>query len=241
MFQFERSDVKNRLLRALPEDVFGMLRPNMEEVKLPLRHVLVEAGEPTEYVCFLESGLASVVASRGKTEEIEVGHIGREGMSATHILLKTPVTSNRTFVQVAGTGIQLPVDALEDALEHSPASRSLLLRYVHTTEIQLAHSALANGRYTMHERLARWLLMCHDRLDGDHLPLTHEFLSIMLGVRRSGVTNEVHILEGLGAIRATRGDIHVIDREKLEAIAGGSYGAPEREYERVISGATALA
>jgi DNA-binding transcriptional regulator YhcF (GntR family) len=83
--------------------------------------------------------------------------------------------------------------------------------------------------------------MCHDRLDGDHLPLTHEFLSIMLGVRRSSVTNEFHILEGLGAIGATRGDIHVIDREKLEAIADGSYGAPEREYELVISGATGLA
>jgi hypothetical protein len=86
----------------------------------------------------------------------------------------------------------------------------------------------------MPERLARWLLMCHDRLQTDDLPLTHEFLSIMLGVRRSGVTNEIHILEGIHAIKATRGNIRIVDRQKLEDVAGGSYGIPEDEYEQYI-------
>jgi hypothetical protein len=86
----------------------------------------------------------------------------------------------------------------------------------------------------MQERLARWLLMCHDRLDGDNLAVTHEFLSLMLGVRRSGVTDHLHILEGMGAIRSTRGNVRVRSREKLLDIAGGSYGIPEREYEKVL-------
>lgn len=119
-------------------------------------------------------------------------------------------------------------------VEQVPAANDLLLRYVHCCELQLAHSALANARYNMPERLARWLLMCHDRLQTDDLPLTHEFLSIMLGVRRSGVTNEIHILEGVHAIKATRGNIKIINRQKLEDIAGGSYGIPEREYEQYI-------
>jgi CRP-like cAMP-binding protein len=106
--------------------------------------------------------------------------------------------------------------------------------FVHCCEVQLGHSALANGRYNMHERLARWLLVCHDRLDGEDLALTHEFLSVMLGVRRSGVTEQLHILEGLHAIKATRANIRIIDREKLEEVAGGWYGAPEAEYRRLI-------
>jgi hypothetical protein len=93
---------------------------------------------------------------------------------------------------------------------------------------------MANGRYSMQQRLARWLLMCQDRLDRFDLPLTHEFLSLMLGVRRSGVTNELHILEGIHAIKATRGNVRVQNREKLEEIADGCYGLPEAEYERLI-------
>jgi hypothetical protein len=135
---------------------------------------------------------------------------------------------------IFSSGIQVPVEQFDNALDQEPASRDLFLRYVHSCELQLAHSALANARYNVHERLARWLLMCHDRLEGDDLPLTHDFLSLMLGVRRSGVTNEIHIIEGLHAIKATRGSIRVINRAKLEEIAGGCYGIPEREYERLV-------
>ncbi len=100
--------------------------------------------------------------------------------------------------------------------------------------IQTAHSALANGRYTIQERLARWLLMCHDRLGKDDLPLTHEFLSLMLGIRRSGVTEALHALEGVQIVKAGRGHIHLRDRLRLEEIAGGCYGVPEAEYAKLI-------
>jgi CRP-like cAMP-binding protein len=108
------------------------------------------------------------------------------------------------------------------------------LRYVEAFQVQVAHTALSHGSYTIEERLARWLLMCHDRLDGDDLPLVHEFLALMLGVRRSGVTLALQILEGAGVIHAKRGLITVHDRAKLQEIAGGSYGVPEVEYRRLI-------
>jgi hypothetical protein len=165
---------------------------------------------------------------------VEVGHIGPEGLSGAHLFLGTASTPNQTFMQVAGRGAKVASSVLLDLTVEAPLVREFFLRYVHSCEIQLAQSALANGRYNMNERLARWLLMCHDRLDGIDLPLTHEFLALMLGVRRSGVTNEIHILEGMGAIRATRGNVRVVDRRKLEEIAAGCYGVAEVEYERLL-------
>jgi hypothetical protein len=109
-----------------------------------------------------------------------------------------------------------------------------LLRYVHVFDVQVAHTALSHGSYGLEARLARWLLMCHDRLDGNDLPLVHEFLALMLGVRRAGVTETMHLLEGVHAIKATRGLITVLDRDKLEEAAGESYGVPEAELEKLI-------
>ena len=234
MSKISQSNVQNLLLRALPPDAFDLLQPMMQAVELPLRFNLVVADAATEAVVFLEAGLGSLVAVNSDDEAVEVGHIGYEGMAGAHVLLKVDQTPNKTFMQVEGSGISVPVSALRSMVEQVPASHDLLLRYVHCCELQLSHSALANARYNMPERLARWLLMCHDRLRGNDLPLTHEFLSLMLGVRRSGVTNEIHILEGLRAIKATRGNIRILDRPKLADMAGGAYGIPEQEYERLI-------
>jgi hypothetical protein len=137
-------------------------------------------------------------------------------------------------MQVKGSAFRIRAVELTKALNERASIRGVLLRYVHTCLIQFAHSALANGRYSIRERLARWLLTCHDRLGRDELPLTHEFLSLMLGVRRSGVTQALHSIEIEEAIRVRRGLIVVNDRRKLERIAAGSYGVPEAEYERVI-------
>lgn len=234
MVQFDQTRVRNTLLRQLPSAAFDALLPNMEAVALPTKLKVVLPDTATSHVCFIESGLASIVATNTDDEDIEVGHIGREGMAGGHVLLKTDRTPSKTFMQVAGTGIRIPVEALNTMTMNHPEANNLLLRYVHYAGLQLAHSALANARYKMHERLARWLLMCHDRVNDDNLPLTHEFLSLMLGVRRSGVTNELHIIEGMRVIRATRGNIHVLNRQGLEEIARGSYGIPEREYARLI-------
>jgi CRP-like cAMP-binding protein len=229
-----QSTVRNLLLKALPAESFARLSPHMTKADLPLRRVLVEADLPTTRVCFVESGLASVVATSPDDETAEVGHVGREGVSAWHLILGTDRTPHRTFMQAAGSGIFVPASVFLSSLDADVKMRSLFLRYVHSCEVQLAHSALANARYVMHRRLARWLLMCHDRLDGDDLALTHEFLAVMLGVRRAGVTGEIHVLEEMGAIKSMRANVRVLDRAKLEEIAGGCYGLPEREYERLI-------
>jgi CRP-like cAMP-binding protein len=221
-------------LSGLPRDAFEMLAPHLEAVDLPVKHSLVEAEEATQYVCFIESGLGSVVATSTDEERVEVGHVGRDGMSGYHVLLDVDRTPTKTFMQVEGSGYLLKVSRLNSTLSEFPTAQKMLLRYVHCAELQLAHSALANARYNIPERLARWLLMSHDRLDGNDLSLTHEFLALMLGVRRSGVTGELHVLEGAHAIRATRGNIHVRDRTKLEDMAGGCYGLPEQEYERLL-------
>jgi CRP-like cAMP-binding protein len=234
MPDLKQTSIENTLLKTLRPEQFDLLADGMQRVDLPLRHSLVDPDEPVSYICFLESGLGSMIATSADDEAVEIGHIGREGASGMHVMLAVETTSARTFMQVAGSGVQVPIQTFQSALSVDPSMRDFFLRYFHTTVLQLANSALANARYNMHERLARWILMCHDRLDGNNLAVTHEFLALMLGVRRSGVTNELHVLEGLNAIRSTRGNVRVLNREKLIEIAGGCYGVPEREYEKVL-------
>lgn len=231
---FDQSQLRNTLLRTISPQLFARLTGDMEHVDLPMKFVLVEDNVVPDYIHFLEAGLGSVVATSSDDEAIEVGHLGREGASGMHVMLAVSATPGRTFMQVSGFGIRVPTTTFIDAVVDDKEARQFFLRYVHTTVLQLAHSALANARYSMQERLARWLLMCHDRLDGDDLGVTHEFLSLMLGVRRSGVTDQLHILEGRHAIRATRGNVRVLSRDTLLDIAGGCYGVPEREYGKVL-------
>lgn len=234
----KQSSLKNRLLRAMTPEAFEKFAPHLRPIELSLKQVLVDPGRATDIVCFVETGLVSVVVESPDNESIEIGHIGLEGVTGSHLALMVDRTPTNTFVQVAGTGYDIPGHLFVDIIRNDARMQQLFLNYVHTASLQLAHSALANGRYSLYERLARGLLMCHDRLHHDDLPLTHEFLGLMLGVRRSGVTDQIHMLEGAHVIRATRRNIRILDRPKLEEIAGGSYGVPEREYDRLIGSLT---
>ncbi|MBB3934100.1 helix-turn-helix domain-containing protein [Aureimonas phyllosphaerae] len=229
------SDGRNRILSTMAADHREALVPALERVELPNWTTLVEPDVDTRYVHFLDDGLASVVASSSSGEQqIEVGHIGFEGITGFHVVLGMARTPTHTFMQVAGSGWRLSTEDLYRAMSANEGLRLHLLRYVQTYQIQLSYSALANGRYTIPQRLARWLLMAHDRLGTDAMPLTHEFLALMLGVRRSGVTNELHVLEGEHIIRASRGRIEIRDRARLERLAGETYGVPEAAYEAVF-------
>jgi CRP-like cAMP-binding protein len=216
-----------------PED-YQLLQPHLQLVSLEVSQVLVEPNRPVEDVYFLEYGIASAVATSPGAERIEIGNIGREGMTGTCVVQGVDRTPLLVFMQVAGPASRLAVSVLKDAMAASPTLHGLLLRYVESTIIQMAHSALANGRHNLGQRLARWLLMSQDRLERDEIPLTHEFLSLMLGVRRPGVTEALHVLEGEHIIKAVRGSITILDRAKLEDAARDSYGVPEAEYERLI-------
>ena len=226
----------NTLLAALPHEDLARLGRDGERIDLARNHRMEEPGRPIAHIYFPLSGLGSVVAvgDRLRDRRIEAGIFGRDGMSGTAVVLGNDRSPHETFTQIAGPALRVPADAVRGAMEASEALRRLLLLYAQVLLVQVAHTVLANGRNKIEERLARWVLMAHDRVDGDDVPLTHEFLSLMLGVRRAGVTVATHLLEGQGLIRATRGLIHVTDREGLEEMADGSYGVPEAEYRRLI-------
>jgi CRP-like cAMP-binding protein len=228
------SIIRNYLLRALSSNDLSLLQPFLEPVALNLRQVLVEPNTPIEHVYFVEQGICSVIAISQGNKRIEVSNVGREGMAGVPVIHDLDRSLHQTFVQVAGSALRMRAEDLQKAMEASPSLRKLLVHYAHTVWVQTAHTALSNGRFNTNQRLARWILMGHDRLDGDDVPLTHEFLALMLGIRRAGVTVGLHILEGERMIKATRGHITVRDRAKLEAMAGDSYGVPEAEYQRVI-------
>ena len=196
---------------------------------------MVAANTPIEHVHFVQSGIVSVVAQSSEGRRIEVGIVGSEGFSGLPLALGAGQSPNQEFVQVPGTALRMPVAEFRRAAAAMPEFRSLLLCYVHAFMTQVAQSLLSVGADHLGPRLARWLLMCQDRVHGPVLPLTHEFISMMLSVRRSGVTDTIHILEGEKLIKATRGQILILDRPGLLLFAGNSYGVPEQEYMRVIN------
>jgi len=229
-----QASTHNRLLAALSHDDLARLQPHLEPVTLKMRDVIVEPNTPIAHVYFIEQGIASVIAISPKGERIEVGPVGREGMSGHVVIQDLDRSLNQTLIQVGGSALRMPRAELQSAMDESVSIRSLLLRYTYSASVLVDHTALANGRYGLNERLARWLLMCHDRLDGDDLPITHEFIGLMMGVRRAGMTDALHLLEGVHIIKAIRGHITVRDRIRLEEVAGDCYGAPEAEYARMI-------
>lgn len=228
------SKTTNRLLANLPQTVLDALDAKFEEIELPVRMDLTRSGTPQPYAYFLDSGIASVVIGPEEIAGVEVGIVGREGFVGAAILLGVGQCPHHTFMQVAGRGWRIAARDLSEALAVHPELGTRLYRYLHCYMVQISTTAYANADYSVEERLARWLLLCIDRMDSDDVHLTHEFLSVMLGVRRPGVTVATHILEGKGMIKATRGLLKVLDRTKLEQLAGNSYGIAEAEYERVF-------
>ena len=234
MSQPQQSTVRNRLLKRLSPEDFALIQPHLESMQTELRQTLMRPREPVTHLFFPESGYVSVVGENSGGR-IEVGMIGREGLAgASAVLLDAGTTPYQEFVQCPGEMLVIDTANFCAAVDHSPTLRKLLLRYVQTKLIQARQTAFVNAAYTMDVRLARWLLMCHDRADGDEIPVTHEFIALMLGVQRSGATITVQTLEGTGSIKARRGRITVANREALMALANGSYGAPEAEYARLI-------
>ena len=226
-------DYANLILRSFSPTEIGLIAPQLEPVELPLRFSIEVPDTTISHIFFLEDGIASTVGFMKPKHEIEVGIVGREGMTGIPILLGSEQSPHATFMQVAGHGFRLSADALRSAMAKSPSSHAILLRFVQTFMTQVSSTALANGRAKLEPRLARWLLMVHDRSNGPKLQLTHEFVAVMLGVRRPGVTVAMQILEGNGLLRATRGLVHIVNRPGLIELAGGSYGVPEAEYLRL--------
>ena len=218
-------------------DDFALLQPHLSRRPLHRLDMLAAANAPIETIYFPETGIVSIVALGPGDTRTEVGIFGREGMSGTAVLLAADRTPHETFVQVQageGSALVMPTAALLEALDASRTLRETLLRYAHCLGLQIATAVSALASLTIDRRLARWLLMCHDRIDGDEIALTHEFMAMMLGTRRAGVTDALHVLEGKHLVRARRGQVTIRDREGLRELAGDSYGQAEAEYVRLI-------
>ena len=213
----------NRILSRLSRADFALLEPHLETVDLPVKKSLETRKRRIDQIYFPESGFASVVANSTGKPSIEVGIIGREGLTGLAVVLGNDRASHDTFIQVAGKGQRISAAKLREADGRSPTLHRALLQYVNAYLLQTTATALANGRSKMEERLARWLLMADDRLDGDKLPLTHEFLGFMLGTYRPGVTKAVQALEKEGLIAARRGGITILDRKGLQKRSNGTY------------------
>ena len=225
---------RNRFLTVLSQADFGLLQPHLEALPLDVRKSLEVPNLRIDDVYFPNVGIASVVAIQEKDTRVEVGLVGSEGMTGTSVVLGSDRSPNETYMQVAGEGQRITVFHLRAAMKASEAMHGLFLKYVQVFMVQTAQTAMANARAKVDARLARWLLMAHDRVRANTVPLTHEFLALMLGVRRAGVTDALNDLERKKLIRTARGEIVVLDRKGIERTAGGTYGTPEAEFRRLI-------
>jgi CRP-like cAMP-binding protein len=222
----EPRPVKNELLAALPRAAYLRLLPQLESVSLPLGAALYNSGESIEHVYFPEDALISLVTHMRDGATVEVALIGRDGMVGIPVLLGDDIAFEAAVVQIAGTALRMPTVAFKEILKRGrSALLTRLLLYTRVLMKQVAQTAACNGRHTAEKRLARWLLMCHDRTESDELALTQDFISDMLGLHRAGVSSAAVGLRDEGFIRYSRGRITILQRKGLEAFACECYAA----------------
>ena len=212
----------------------ALVQPYLTPLAVAVRHEIERPNRRIDAVYFMDAGICSVVAVQADKTQVEVGLIGPEGMTGTAVVLGGDQSPHSTYIQVAGEARWIKADQLRKAMKASDSLRALLLKYVQVFMVQTTHTAIANARAHIDRRLARWILMAHDRTGDNTLPLTHEFLSLMLGVRRAGVTEALHSLKRQKLIDNGRNKIVVLNRKGIERAAGKSYGTPEKEYRRLI-------
>lgn len=230
------SPPRNKLLQMMPPKNLEALAPHLTRVELTQRQMMVEENQFIPAVWFPETAVLSVLVAVAGARSIEVGMIGPEGMTdlVLHPGDRSPM---RTCVLIPGTALKVDAGRFIDAMA-KPGFDRFVLAYKEVQAVQFAYAALSHGTSTIDARLARWILMLDDRLEGGTIPVVHNHVADLLAVRRSGVTTALHVLEGLGAIKSMRGMIMVRDRTVLQQLAASTYGAPELEYGRLMSRAS---
>lgn len=222
---------KNRVLASLPKAELARLSRHLTPVVLKQEQTLLDGSAAHGY--FLEQGIASVVVTLASGDTVEVGIIGVDGIVGLPILLGTDGAPGRTFVQIAGSGFQIPALALKEEFERAGELRRHLQKYMQGFLVQSAQTAACNRLHNIEERLARWLLSCHDREESDQLHLTHDFLGQMLGAPRTTVTLAAGLLHRAGMIDYSRGVVIIKDRPGLENTACECYRIVRDEFRRL--------
>ncbi len=226
--------VQNRLLQALPLAEREQLWPRLERVQLPAKRVLLTQDAAVKGFYFVETGTVSMVMTLEDCARTEVGLVGPEGVVGLPLLLGTETSALEGMVQVEGVALRLSAAAFRTALANLPSLLRLLLRYVDAFHGQVVQTAACNGRHQIEQRLARWMPMTHDRVEGDTFLMTQEFISPMIGVRRPGVTLAVGALQRAGLIRHDRGRVSILDRNGLEVVSCECYALAKRRFGWLI-------
>jgi CRP-like cAMP-binding protein len=225
-----RAPPTNRLLAALPMDEYQRLLPKLEPLPLVFGEVIYKSGDLIRNVYFPISGIISLLAAVADRATLEVGIVGREGMVGLPAFLGVKTSGNRAVVQGAGAAMRMKASAFRNECENGGSFPRLLRRYTHSRLTQIAQGAACNRFHPIDARLARWLLMTRDRMGADEFQLTQEFLSNMLGVRREGVNKAAGALQQQDLISYSRGNLVILDRVRLKAIACHCYGIIKAEY-----------
>ena len=231
----QKSPQTNDLLATLSPTDLDRLVQQAEYVELPNGQTLITPHTSFDHVYFPLTCMVSLVQPLADGAMIEVGVVGREGMVGIAALLGTTTVPSHAMAQIPGDALRIKVTTLREEIERNAKFRDLMYRYVLAMFVQIAQSAACNGRHSLEQRLGRWLLMAHDRVEGDELRLSHEFISMMLGTRRAGVTVSVATFRTAGLISNTHGRITILDRKGLEAISCECYAAVRDETRRLQS------
>src|SRR6185295_12663773 len=223
-----KSTIKNRLLAALPENDYQRLLPALEPFALEHGKVLYEIDEPIKYLYFPFQAVVSLVTQMKDGKIVEVAVVGNEGVTGLALLLGQKKSAERAIVQVPDGGVRAKAEVILKEFERGDGLHGILLRYLNSLLRQVAQTAACNASHTIEERLSRWLLMCHDRVESDQINLTQEFIAEMLGTRRATVNVGAINLQSAGLIKYNRGRIQIIDRPGLEGFACECYAAVKR-------------
>jgi CRP-like cAMP-binding protein len=239
--QNNHKPINNRILSVLTTEERERLLPHLEKVELRLGDVLSESQELIQYAYFPQGGTISVITVMADGGEVEVGVIGNEGMYGLPLVLGTNSSPLRAIVQLPGMAVRMKADVLKEEAARCGTLQQALLRYGQAFFIQTAQTAACNRLHPLDGRFARWLFDCQDRAKSDELPLTHEFMATMLGVRRAGVSVAANKLREDGLINYTRGIVTIINRDGLEACSCECYEIVKREFDRLPTVSTQIA
>jgi CRP-like cAMP-binding protein len=230
----QQSSVRNGLLAALAPEDWAHLGPHLEAVELPFDQTVHAAGGPVDAVSFIETGMVSIIVTLEDGAQVEAGIAGPEGLLGLALVFGDSHSVTDARVQLEGTALRIGAAAFHTAMDGSPALRALLLRYGLAFLGQVTQGVACNVHHPIENRLARWLLIAHDRADADEFAMTHEFMAMMLGVHRPGVTIAAGILSRAGLIRYARGRMTITDRLGLEAATCECYHTVRHEYARLL-------
>jgi CRP-like cAMP-binding protein len=226
---------KNHILSRLPPEDHERLRPHLEQVELRHSQILHHAGQPIDHVYFPHRAMVSLISQTAAGESVEVGVVGFEGVAGVSTILGVDLSPHEAMVQYPDGGARVKVGALREEFRRGGALHDLLLRYTQGLLLHTSQVAACNRLHTLAERLARWILMSQDRCQCEDLPFTHEFLALMLGVRRAGVTEAAIILQAEGCINYRRGHIKIVDREGLEQYSCECYPVVRAEFDMLTA------